>query len=187
MARLLHGCEPVEERTIPKGAEMRLPILTAESLVACSLALGSTPAAAADPRGVWLVEDKSAQIQVENCGGALWGVVAWERMPGHDNENPDPALRGRPTLGIPILLGMRPEGPPEAAGTVWRGHIYNAMNGRTYDANIRLASPVLLHLEGCVLGGLFCGGQDWARVRTPAAAPATDVCSRISDLARGTH
>ena len=29
--------------------------------------------------------------------------------------------------------------------------------------------------------------EDWARVRAPVSAPATDVCSRISDLARGTH
>jgi uncharacterized protein (DUF2147 family) len=165
---------------------MRLLILAGWGLSACSLALGA-PAAAADPKGVWLVEDKSAQIDIENCSGVLWGVVAWERMPGHDDANPDPALRGRPTLGIPILLGMRPEGPPGASTTVWRGHIYNAMNGRTYDANIKLASPAVLHLEGCLLGGLFCGGQDWTRVKAPAPAAAADVCSRISDLARGTH
>jgi uncharacterized protein (DUF2147 family) len=165
---------------------MRLLILAAGSLAACSLVSGAGPAAAADPRGLWLVEDKSAQIQIDICGGVLWGVVAWERVPGHDNANPDPALRGRPTLGIPILLGMRPQGSADAAGTIWRGHIYNAKNGTTYDANIKVSSPAVLHLEGCVLGGLFCGGQDWARVKVSAPA-ATDVCSRISDLARGTH
>jgi uncharacterized protein (DUF2147 family) len=162
---------------------MRLPILAALCLVQ-----GCASAAAAEPRGAWLVEDKSAQIQIENCGGALWGVVVWERMPGRDNENPDPALRGRPTLGIPILLGMRPVAP-DGVGAIWRGQIYNAMNGRTYEASIKLANPDLLHLEGCVLGGLFCGGQDWTRVKAPAArpTPSIDVCSRVSDLARGTH
>ena len=155
-------------------------------LVACSLILACASAAAADPKGAWLVEDKSAQIEIENCTGALWGVVIWERMPGRDNENPDPSLRGRPTLGIPILLGMRPVVPPGPDGMVWRGQIYNAMNGRTYDASIKLLSPDVLHLEGCVLGGFFCGGQNWTRVKTPAAPPL-DVCSRIPDLARGTH
>jgi uncharacterized protein (DUF2147 family) len=162
-------------------------------LVACSLIAACASAAAADPRGVWLVEDKSAQIQLENCNGQLWGIVIWERMPGHDNENPDPALRGRPTLGIPIVLGMKPAG--QGPETIWRGQIYNAMNGRTYDANIKLVGPDVLHLEGCVLGGLFCGGQDWARVKAPQsnagaavrAAPGIDVCSRVADLARGTH
>ena len=75
-------------------------------LVACSLYVACASAAAADPRGIWLVEDKSAQIQLENCNGLLWGMVIWERMPGHDDENPDPALRGRPTLGIPIVQGV---------------------------------------------------------------------------------
>jgi uncharacterized protein (DUF2147 family) len=170
-------------------------------LVACSLILTCLPAAAAavDPKGVWLVEDKSAQIDIENCNGVLWGIVVWERNAGRDNQNPDPALRGRPTLGIPILLGMRPtaqQGSP-APQTIWRGQIYNARSGQTYDANIRMVSPDVLHLEGCVLGGLFCGGQDWARVKVPAPTSASaaaarmpggaEVCSRISDLARGTH
>ena len=156
------------------------------SLVACGLIMACASAAAADPRGVWLVDDKSAQIQIENCGGLYWGMVIWERSPGRDTENPDPKLRNRPTLGLPILLGMRPA--PQGPET-WRGQIYNAMNGRTYDTSIKLVNPDLLHLEGCVLGGLFCGGQDWTRVKAPAgrAAPAGDVCSRIPDLARGTH
>jgi uncharacterized protein (DUF2147 family) len=172
---------------------MRLPIL-----VACSLVLACAPAAAAaDPRGVWLVEDKSAQIQIENCSGIVWGIVVWERTPGHDTENPDLSLRSRPTLGIPILLGMRPvvQQRPDGPQTVWHGQIYNAMNGRTYEASIKLVNSDVLHLEGCVLGGLFCGGQNWTRVKgqgnagaaARGAAPAADVCSRVLDLARGTH
>lgn len=170
-------------------------------LVACSLILACLPAAAADPKGIWLVEDKSAQIDIENCNGVLWGIVVWERSAGRDNQNPDPALRGRPTLGIPILLGMKPTAPQgsPAAPTVWRGQIYNARSGQNYDANIKMVSADVLHLEGCVLGGLFCGGQDWARFKGPPPAPnsagataarapgAADVCSRVSDLARGTH
>jgi uncharacterized protein (DUF2147 family) len=168
---------------------MRLPILVISSL--SSLILACLPAAAADPKGVWLVEDKSAQIEIENCSGVLWGIVIWERNAGRDTENPNPALRGRPTLGIPILLGMRPTAQQAAGGPqmIWRGQIYNARSGQTYDANIRLVSADVVHLEGCVLGGLFCGGQDWARVKAAAAPVQTnaEVCSRVSDLARGTH
>ena len=158
-------------------------------LVACGLFLACRPAAAADPKGVWLVEDKSAQIEIESCGGALWGIVLWERTPGRDSQNPDPALRGRPTLGIPILLGMRPTAQQGTGPqTTWRGHIYNAKSGQTYDANIRLTAPDVVHLEGCVLGGLFCGGQSWARVKPAAPVQSNaDVCSRVTDLARGTH
>jgi uncharacterized protein (DUF2147 family) len=170
----------------PKGAEMRLPIL-----VVCGAILACASAEAADPRGTWLVEDRSAQIEIGVCGGILWGIVIWERTPGRDAANPDPSLRGRPTLGIPILLGMRPlvQQGPGGPQTVWRGQIYNAMNGRTYEASIKPVSPDVLNLEGCVLGGLFCGGQSWSRVKPPAPSPGTagDVCSRVPDLARGTH
>ena len=39
------------------------------------------------------VEDGSAIIRVDNCRGAVWGVVAWEKEPGRDKRS------GRPTLG----------------------------------------------------------------------------------------
>src|SRR5947199_2624175 len=107
---------------------MRLPILVVGSLMLCCAS-----ASAADPRGVWLVEDQSGQIEIGNCAGALWGILVWERMSGRDSENPDPSLRGRPTLGMPILLGLRPapEPHPEGPPAIWRGQIYNARNGKT--------------------------------------------------------
>jgi uncharacterized protein (DUF2147 family) len=149
---------------------MRLLALLALSL----LAFQSPAAAAPDPRGVWLVEDKTGQIEIESCGGVLWGIVVWERSTGHDTQNPDPALRGRPTLGMPILLGMRASG----GEAVWRGHIYNARDGSIYQANIKPVDSDTLHLEGCVLGGLFCGGQNWTRVKASGSArPAADVCA----------
>jgi uncharacterized protein (DUF2147 family) len=157
---------------------MRVLVLLALSLI---LFRPSYAAPAADPRGIWFVEDKTAQIEIEGCNGALWGIVVWERNAGHDAQNPDPNLRGRPTLGMPILLGMRPAaaGP---GGAIWRGHIYNARDGSTYEANIKPVDADTLHLEGCVLGGLFCGGQNWARVKAPGNPPksAAEVCSVVA-------
>lgn len=76
-------------------------------LIGCGLVFVSNSGLAAEPTGEWLVENGGARIHIENCGGALWGVVAWERQPGRDIENPDPALKGRPTLCIPILINMK--------------------------------------------------------------------------------
>ena len=119
--------------------------------------------------------------------------MVWERTPGRDSENPDASLRGRPTLGIPILLGMRQRHRAacrRAADGLARSDL-QFPNGKTYDASIKPVDADTLHLEGCVLGGLFCGGQNWTRVK-PSAASATaratgEVCSRVSDLARRTH
>ena len=137
-------------------------------LVGCGLLLAATPGYAAEPpTGEWLVENGHGHVRIENCGGSLWGVVSWEEKPGgRDNENPDPALRGRPTLGMPILIDMKPTvvqswGKSEER---WKGEVYSPENGKMYSSSIWLTGPDKMRIEGCVLGGIFCGGQDWTRV-----------------------
>jgi uncharacterized protein (DUF2147 family) len=111
----------------------------------------------AGPVGTWRVEKGDALVRIVDCGGQYWGVVAWERTPGTDSKNPNPALKSRPTLGMPVLLGLRPEQRGE-----WSGHIYNAEDGQTYDSHIKLTGVNTLRVEGCVLG-IMCGGETWTR------------------------
>ena len=120
-----------------------------------------------DPTGEWLVAKQVARIKIVDCDGRLWGVVSWEAEPGADNKNPDPNLRGRPTLGMPILLGMQPSNKPNR----WEGQIYNSQDGHTYSANISLVDPATLRVQGCFLGFL-CGGENWTRVEQQDAQPA---------------
>ena len=140
-----------------------------------------------------MVAKGEAIIRVVDCGGQYWGLIAWEQNPAEtDSKNPNPALRNRSTLGMPILLGMTPRAGAQAT---WNGQIYNSENGRVYDGRITLAAPDTLRVEGCVLGFL-CGGEDWHRVNgstamaaagkrkagvTAAIAtePATRVCSEV--------
>lgn len=132
-----------------------------------ALATATTAAAAAptaEPTGEWAVEGDLAHVQIENCSGQLWGVVSWEKSPGTDSNNPDPSKRTRPTLGMPILLGMTP-----ADSNRWDGEIYNSNDGKTYSAHIGLVNKDTLRVEGCVLGFL-CGGQNWTRVKQDSAA-----------------
>jgi len=175
--------------------------------------LGSASSLAAEaPIGEWSVPDwwyapgARSKVRIEKCGGALWGVVSGELKPGLDSENPEPALRGRPTLGMPILLDMK-------ASIVWgwEGHIYNPRNGKTNEANIRLFGSDFIRLEECEHGGVFCGRQEWTRVQASsagttvpkgnalkaAAAPkaalaesvivAGDVCSRVANVPGRAH
>ena len=132
-----------------------------------SLLAGTALAAEPSPIGDWLVKEGYAHIRIDNCNGKLWGIVAWEKAPGFDNENPDPAKKGRPILGMPILLAMTPTEPNK-----WEGEIYNSNNGKTYSANVSLLNEDTLKLQGCVLGGIFCGGENWTRVKTPPVNPA---------------
>jgi uncharacterized protein (DUF2147 family) len=121
-------------------------------------------ALAAEPTGAWLVENGYAHIKVDICGDRLWGIISWEQKASIDRNNPDATKRTRPTLGIPILLGMTQVKPNR-----WDGEIYNSEDGRTYTAHISLAQDDVLRVEGCVLGFL-CGGQNWTRVEPPKPA-----------------
>lgn len=114
--------------------------------------------AAATPLGEWLVSKQLARIKIVDCDGRLWGVVSWEQHPGIDGKNPDPRLRSRPTLGMPILLGMT-----QSKADQWDGQIYNSQDGNTYSANIKLLNATTLRVQGCVFG-ILCGGENWTRV-----------------------
>jgi uncharacterized protein (DUF2147 family) len=169
--------------------------LIATSTVAAQPARVYSP----DATGEWLVAKQIARIKIVDCDGRLWGVVAWEAAPGTDGKNPDPNLRTRPTLGMPILLGMQASKPNR-----WEGQIYNSQDGHTYSASITLVDPATLRVQGCFLGFL-CGGENWTRVETqdtqgipPAQKtppksttgrkvttaqpePPEDVCSKVLD------
>ena len=123
-------------------------------------------ALAADPIGEWRVASGDANIRIDDCDGALWGIISWEKRPGGvDSNNPNPAERSRPTLGLHILLAMKPTKPG-----LWEGQVYNAENGKTYTSKLSLPSPDVLRIEGCVLCFL-CGGENWTRVKAEAAPP----------------
>src|SRR5262245_28174849 len=191
-------------------------------LIFCTMILTNASTLAAEaPVGEWMVEDRSVNVRIENCGGALWGIVSGELDPafrtwgtGQDSANPDPALRGRPTLGMPILLDMKEKESTRwgEKTTRWEGYIYNFRDGKTYEANIRLLGPNIIKFEQCELGGIFCGPQKWTRVwasnaaatvqkgnvpRATATAPkaatpksliaAGDVCSRIVNVPGRAH
>lgn len=126
----------------------------------------ASPAANAqtDPTGEWRVARGFATIRIVDCDGRYWGIIASEQKPGVDRKNPDTALRGRPTLGMPILLGMK----PGRDNNEWSGSIYNAEDGRTYSGKISLIDPNILEIKGCVMG-ILCGGEKWTRVSPPDA------------------
>ena len=144
--------------------------LLSAALTSGLLAFIPSAALAADASviGDWLVKDGYANIRIDNCGGKMWGIVVWEKTPGLDSENPDPAKRTRPTLGMPVLMGLSPAKEPGK----WSGEIYNSNNGKMYSASISLADENTLDLEGCLVWPL-CQTQKWTRVKAlpPNAAP----------------
>src|SRR5882757_4055170 len=145
------------------------------------LATGLNIALAADPTGDWLVADGVANIRVAQCNGNMWGVVAWEKTPGgKDKNNPDAAKQSRPTLGMPILIGMKKKPGVDA----WEGQVYNAKDGQYYSSTIKPVDSDHLEIQGCVLGFL-CGGETWTRVSGPIPSSPANSMAKGSPKAAG--
>jgi uncharacterized protein (DUF2147 family) len=149
------------------------------TITGAALAVSATTAQAADPTGVWLTADQSAKIRVEKCADGYWGGIEWEQKPGFDLKNPDPSKRGRPLIGTPILMSMKP-----SAANKWDGKVYNPKEGSTWNVSIILEDQGHLKLQGCML--MFCGGETWTRVADqqrsttgaagPTETPKHSVC-----------
>jgi uncharacterized protein (DUF2147 family) len=128
---------------------------------------GALPACAqttGDPSGLWLTQAGDAKVRVSKCSTGICGVVVWLReptdpatgKPQFDDKNPNPALRQRPMIGLPLFSGMRATAPGK-----WSGQIYNADDGSTYASNVSVTGQDTLRVEGCV--GALCGGENWTR------------------------
>ena len=130
--------------------------------------------------GRWLTESGNAHVELYRCAdparGFVCGKVVWLRnainpddTPAasveevRDVKNPDPALRARPILGLEFLHGFQPSA--DEPGTFTNGKIYNAEEGETYSARIRLEQRDRLVLRGFVLMPMLGKSQTWARVQ----------------------
>lgn len=118
-----------------------------------------------EPTGVWLTQSGDARVKVSKCGGGICGTIVGLKdpidpatgKPQVDDKNPNPALRKRPVIGLPLFSGMQPSGPNK-----WSGQIYNADDGSTYASSVSVGGSDTLRVEGCV--GALCGGETWTRV-----------------------
>jgi uncharacterized protein (DUF2147 family) len=140
---------------------------SATIIVILAALLGASAAhaqAGGQATGVWLTQAGDARVRVSKCGSGLCGVIVGLRdpidpatgKPQVDDKNPNPALKKRPIIGLPLFSGMQPSGPNR-----WSGQIYNADDGSTYVSHVSLAGPDTLKVEGCV--GALCGGENWTR------------------------
>ncbi len=105
----------------------------------------STGVTLANPLGEWRVADGTSKITIKKCGPNLCGKISWT-ADGDD-------------LGKLILIDMQP------AGLEWKGTIVDPRDGKQYLGRISLQNETQLQVDGCVMGGAFCGGEVWSRTR----------------------
>jgi uncharacterized protein (DUF2147 family) len=114
-------------------------------------------------RGIWRLDSGRVTVRIAPCGDSLCGAIVGLAKPltkgGHpkvDDENPNPALRHRPLMGLTVLANMKPMGENS-----WRGIIYNADDGRTYSSYMKI-SGTNMKVKGCI--GPFCKTMVFFRV-----------------------
>src|SRR6201989_3361046 len=161
---------------------LHCPRAGVRTIVYAGVFLATGAALAADPTGDWKVADGVANIRVAQCSGNMWGVVAWEKVPGgKDKNNPDPAKQSRPTLGMPILIDMKKKPGVDA----WEGQVYNAKDGQLYSSTTKPVGTDQLEIQGCVLGFL-CGGETWTRVGPPIpSSPSNSMAKGLPKATSG--
>jgi uncharacterized protein (DUF2147 family) len=101
------------------------------------------PQAANSPLGLWLTEEKEGKVRIEQCGANLCGYSV-DKKTSQNREQ--------------VLINMKP------GKDKWSGRIFDPNSGSTYDSTIALKGSNNLRVQGCAMGGMFCGGQTWTRV-----------------------
>lgn len=139
------------------------------ALVAAASLAGGAAAETEGLVGTWLTDGGESRIRMAPCGAAFCGTVVWAKTNGQDTQNPDPALRRRAIVGMPLTRDMKPDGSGH-----WTGSIYNPDNGKTYDITMRAKGRDGLEVEGCILGFL-CGSERWTRLNQETASAAATL------------
>ena len=138
---LLHDVTPSSSTSAPPPVPA-----TATAMLAPAAAASPTaqPAAVAEapvtPLGLWATQDNKGNVVIEECGQNLCGYAEKTREP--------------------ILINMKRASNSDK----WTGRIHDPEGGSSYDSTIAMKGPNLLKVQGCALGGLFCGGQTWKRI-----------------------
>lgn len=125
---------------------------------------------ATDPEG----EGGQAHIEISAVGDQYSGKIVWLDEPLYtaddedgevgepkvDKNNPDPALRSRPIMGLELMRGFTYDGK----GTWKKGTIYDPDNGKTYKSKVRLGDNGVLNVRGYIGISMIGRTSHWTRV-----------------------
>ncbi len=123
--------------------------------------------------GSWNTAENKSKIEIFKCGSHYCGKIAWLKEPLYpeddekgmagqskvDRNNPDPALRRQPLVGLQLMEGFSHDGDNRWQG----GLIYDPENGKQYKCKLTLEPPDRLHVRGYIGFSLIGRTSVWTR------------------------
>jgi uncharacterized protein (DUF2147 family) len=117
--------------------------------------------------GSWVTSNGDAHFLIYKKGAKFFGKLYWIKYPNDergkaktDKNNPDPALRSRPYLGLELLKDFTFDGD----GQYIDGTIYDPKNGKTYSCKLTLNGNTL-KIRGYVGITLLGRTESWTRIK----------------------
>jgi len=117
--------------------------------------------------GTWANPNGQDHILIYKRGDKFFGKLDWIKFPNDDQgkpktdkNNPDPALRSRPDLGLELLKDFTYDGDNVYSD----GTIYDPKNGKTYSCKMTLEGNYL-KVRGYVGISLFGRSVTFTRVK----------------------
>lgn len=116
--------------------------------------------------GVWLTKQGKSHLKVTPCGDSLCNEIVWLKQPldrsgkpQTDKLNKNGKLRGRPIIGISIMLNMR-----RVQDNMWKGWLYDPEKGKAFKGHARLITANKLEVKGCHNVLPICKTHIWKKV-----------------------
>mgnify|MGYP001392608875 FL=1 len=115
-------------------------------------------------KGVWLNQDKDAEIQITEKNNKYYGKIIWLLNPKDekgktkkDSKNPDKTKQNQQLMGLEILKELKYSKKEWSKGT-----IYDPKSGKTYKLTAKIKEGKL-HLRGYIGVSLVGKTNIWTR------------------------
>lgn len=149
-----------------------------QMLLGCAVCLAAAVAvtfAAPDPDAVigqWYTAGKESKVEITKEDGKYFGALVWLKdplveagkpdagTPKLDTNNPDPAHKNDPILGLKFLKDFSFDGKENWSG----GTIYDPESGKTYKCTMKLSNNDTLDVRGYLGIAAFGRTTQWSRV-----------------------
>jgi uncharacterized protein (DUF2147 family) len=162
----------IDDRHASRSLRLRRSALLILLALATAGATDARAAEADDILGAWDTQGGISRVKIARCGDDYCGEITWIKplppgSPGEgtsserrDTHNPDPALTGRPLIGLRILTNFKYRNDE----ATWAGgSIYDPEHGKSYSARMRLLDRDRLELRGYIGIPLFGRTVVWTR------------------------